>query len=120
MIIATTLLISLAISIIPKSFYFLIFSKNEFFDSIVGGLAGSFSAGSPIVSYIIGGELISEGVGLVAVTAFLVSWVTVGLVQIPAEMLIFGKKFAIWRNLTGLFLSIVVAMVTVFFVSFNW
>lgn len=113
MILGTVLLISLISAVVPKSFYTSVFSKNSFLDSLIGSLIGSISAGNPITSYIFGGEMLSQGVGLIAVTAFLVSWVTVGLIQLPAESTILGKKFAILRNITAFVLSIVVAIITV-------
>jgi len=113
MIIGTVLLVSLISTIIPKSFYIMIFSKNLFLDSLVGSLIGSVSAGSPMTSYIFGGEMLGQGVSLVAVTAFLVCWVTVGLVQLPAESAILGKKFTLVRNSVAFLFSIVVAILTV-------
>jgi predicted Fe-Mo cluster-binding NifX family protein len=54
-------------------------------DSLWGAFMGSVVAGNPINSYIIGRQLLELGVSLVAVTAFICAWVTVGLVQFPAE-----------------------------------
>ena len=113
MILGTILLISLISVLVPKSFYVSVFSKNQFLDSLIGSGIGSISAGNPITSYIFGGEMLKQGIGLIAVTAFLVSWVTVGLIQLPAESAILGKKFAILRNISAFILSIIVAIVTV-------
>jgi len=113
MILGTILLISLISALVPKSFYTTVFSKNIFLDSLIGGIIGSISAGNPITSYIFGGEMLKQGIGLLAVTAFLVSWVTVGLIQLPAESVILGKKFALIRNITAFILSIFVAITTV-------
>jgi len=113
MILGTILLISLISAIIPKSFYILVFSQNSFLNSLIGSLVGSISAGNPITSYIFGGEMLNQGIGLITVTAFLVSWVTVGLIQLPAESAILGRKFAIIRNITAFILSIFVAIITV-------
>jgi len=113
MILGTILLVSLMSTIIPNSFYLFLFSKSSFLDSFIGSIVGSISAGNPITSYIFGGEMLEQGVSLVAVTAFLVSWVTVGLVQLPAESAILGKKFALLRNLGAFLFSIVVAVLTV-------
>ena len=113
MIIGTVLLISLISALVPKSFYVSIFSQNSFLNSVIGSIVGSVSAGNPITSYIFGGEMLSQGVGLVAVTAFLVSWVTVGIIQLPAESMILGKKFAILRNITAFIFAIVVGIITV-------
>jgi len=113
MILGTIFLISLISVVIPKSFYISVFSKNSFLDSFIGSLIGSISAGNPITSYIFGGEMLNQGVGLIAVTAFIVSWVTVGLIQLPAESTILGKKFAILRNITAFIFSIIVAIITI-------
>ena len=113
MILGTILLVSLISVLVPGSFYVSVFSKNVFLDSLIGSLIGSISAGSPITSYIFGGEMLSQGVGLIAVTAFLVSWVTVGIIQLPAESAILGKRFALLRNFTAFVLAIVVAIITV-------
>jgi uncharacterized membrane protein YraQ (UPF0718 family) len=113
LILGTILLVSLIYSLIPKSFYINVFSKNIFFDSIIGSLVGSISAGTPITSYIFGGEMLKQGVSLVAVTSFLVAWVTVGIIQLPAESSILGKKFALLRNISAFILSIIVAILTI-------
>ena len=113
LILGTILLVSLISTIIPKSFYANVFSKNIVLDSIIGSLIGSVSAGNPITSYIFGGELLEQGISLIAVTAFLVAWVTVGVVQFPAELAILGKRFAFLRNITAFILAIIVAIITV-------
>ena len=107
------LLISLITSLIPSSFYLHLFKNNVFLDSIIGAILGSVSAGNPIISYVIGGELLKSGISLIAVTAFLVSWITVGIIQIPLEISYFGKKFSLFRNLFAFILSIFVALVIV-------
>jgi len=65
----------------------------------VPAILGSLAAGHPLVGYVLGGELLARGVSLVAATALLVSGVTVGVVQLPAEALLLGRRFAIVRNL---------------------
>jgi len=112
-LLGTLLSIGLVDTLIPKSFYIRVFNRSGLFSSFIGSITGSISAGSPITSYILGGEMLKQGVGLVAVTAFLVSWVTVGMIQLPAEAVILGKKFAILRNVSAFFLSIIVAIITV-------
>ena len=110
----TVLLIALVNSLIPKTFYSTVFHGNLFVDSFIGSVIGSISAGNPITSYVLGGEFLNQGVSLIIVTAFLVSWVTVGLIQLPAEIFFLGKKFALLRNLTAFVFSILVAVTTVF------
>jgi hypothetical protein len=56
---------------------------------------------------------LKKGVSLFAVTAFMVAWVTAGLIQYPAEMQALGKRFAMLRNLFSIILAIVVSILTV-------
>ena len=112
-ILGTILLVSLISTLVPPSFYSRIFTGNHFLDPFIGSLIGSISAGTPLISYILGGELLKQGIGLLAVTAFLVAWVTVGIVQLPAEMMILGKKFALLRNLISFIFAIIVAIITI-------
>jgi len=116
-ILGVVLLVSLANSLLPKSSYSFIFQKNVVVDPIIGASIGSVLAGNPIVSYIIGGELLKQGVSLIAVTAFLVAWVTVGIIQFPAEAMLLGRKFAVVRNACAFLFSILVAILTVMLVS---
>jgi uncharacterized membrane protein YraQ (UPF0718 family) len=89
------------------------FSGNQVIDTIFGASLGSIAAGNPITSYILGGELLDKGISLVAVTAFMLAWVTVGIVQLPGEILIMGRKFAIIRNSSSFLLAIVVSFAVV-------
>lgn len=113
LIFGTILLVSLISALVPPSFYARIFTSNYFLDPFIGSLIGSISAGNPVVSYIIGGELLEQGISLLTVTAFIVAWVTVGFVQLPAEMATLGKRFAVFRNLTSFVLAIIVAIITI-------
>jgi len=111
LLLGTILLIGLT-SLIPKSYYSLIFRGN-ILDILIGSIIGSVSAGNPIMSYILGGEFLKQGVSLLAVTSFLVAWVTVGVIQLPAESMILGKKFAITRNILSFISAIIIAIITV-------
>ena len=111
------LLVSLSSVLFFDSVYSFLFRGNLLIDSFIGSILGSIFAGNPITSYVLGGEFLKQGISLLAVTSFLVSWVTVGLVQFPAESLLLGKKFAITRNLLAFFFSIIVAIIVVVGVS---
>ncbi len=114
LIFGTVLLVSLMVTLIPKTFYLMVFQNNSFFDPFIGSVIGSISAGNPLISYILGGELLKQNVSLIAVTAFIVTWVTVGFVQLPAESMILGKRFAFLRNFLSFIFAIIVAVITVF------
>lgn len=111
-LIGVILLVSLANALIPKTAYPTIFGGNPALDAIIGAVSGSILAGNPATSYILGGEMLEQGVSLLAVTAFLVAWVTVGIVQLPAESMLLGKKFALTRNAVSFVFAIIAAVLT--------
>lgn len=116
-ILGAVLLLSLASSFIPSSAYSSVFSGIPILDALIGSAIGSILAGNPTTSYIIGGELVDAGVSTIAVTAFLISWVTVGIIQLPAESILLGKRFAISRNISAFLFSIIVAIAVSFSVG---
>jgi hypothetical protein len=94
------------------------FTGNYIIDPLVGAVAGSISFGIPITSYVAGGELLRGGVSLIAVTAFIMTWTTVGLIMIPLEASFLGKRFALVRNSLNFFFAIFVAIATVYTLEF--
>ena len=109
-VIGMLLLTSLAVTAFPKDISVGFFSGDPLSDAIRGAAIGSIAAGHPLASYILGGELLSGGVSLFAVTALIVSWVTVGIVQLPAEAMFLGKRFAVVRNMLNFFIAIIISL----------
>ncbi len=107
------LLIGLLNALVPKEILASLFSGNAILDTLWGACFGSILAGNPVNSYVIGGELLKQGVSLFAVTALIITWVTVGLVQLPAEMAALGRRFAILRNAICFILSVPIALIAV-------
>jgi len=65
---------------------------------LVGGLVGAISIGPPVAAFPIAGSFIDSGAWPPAAAAFIVSWVSVGVVTLPVEAHVFGWRFALWRN----------------------
>lgn len=107
------LLLSLAATLIPKGLYGRIFTGNRIFDPLIGALVGSVAGGNSVTSYIIGSELRLQGISMLAITAFIVAWVTVGIIQLPAEALMLGRRFALARNVVSFFSGVMIAILTV-------
>ena len=60
-----------------------VFNGEAVHDTLVGTLAGMVAVGQALISYILGGELLDQGVSRYAVAAFVLAWVTLGVVQLP-------------------------------------
>lgn len=113
-IVGMLLLTSLALTLLPRQISAGLFGHGESVDGLIGAMLGSIAAGHPLASYLLGGELLKAGVGLIAVTALIVSWVTVGLVQLPAEALLLGGRFALLRNAVSFIAAVLIAFLAVF------
>jgi len=112
-LVGVILLTGLILELLPSDKAAEWFGKNNVLDALIGATLGSVAAGHPLTSYVLGGELLANGISLVAVTALLVSWVTVGSIQFPAEALMLGQRFALYRNLLCFGFSVLIAVLTV-------
>lgn len=116
MLAGVVFLIGLFHAFVHKRLLFSIFSGKPLHDTVLGAFGGSVFAGNPINSYVIGDTLLKMGVSPYAVSALIVTWVTVGLVQLPAEIGCLGPRFALVRNGTAFLASIIIAFLTVYLV----
>ncbi len=113
-IIGMLLLTSLVVTVFPEELSAGLFGQSDVLDALMGASVGSVAAGHPLASYLLGGELLQSGVSLIAVTALIVSWVSVGIVQLPAEILMLGTRFAVYRNLISFFSAVAIAFLSVY------
>lgn len=112
MLFAVIGLIGLFQTVVTPQMLHSLFSGSPLQDTFVATLAGGISVGQPFFSYIIGGELLKEGVPLCAVIAFILAWVTLGIVQLPLEWSIFGRRFTTIRNLLSFIFVLLIAWAT--------
>jgi len=89
-----------------------LFRGNPLVDTLIGTLTGAAAAGNPVVSYLLGGELLAQGISLYAVSAFILSWVTLGFIQLPAEVEVFGGRFTLYRNILAFIFTMIIAVLT--------
>jgi hypothetical protein len=117
-IVGMILMTSLVVTVFPEQISSGLFGNGNVLDTLLGASIGSIAAGHPLASYLLGGELLGGGVGLIAVTALVVTWVTVGIVQLPAEALMLGARFAVLRNIISFVAAIAIAFLTVYTLRF--
>ena len=117
-IVGMLLLTSLVITVFSEQISSGLFGNGDILDTLLGASIGSIATGHPLASYLLGGELLGGGVSLIAVTALVVTWVTVGIVQLPAEVLMLGARFAVYRNIISFIAAIAIAFLTVYTLQF--
>lgn len=72
---------------------------------------GSVALIPGFVAFPLAASLLENGAGYMQVAALVSTLMTVGLVAVPLEMEIYGKKLTIVRNVSSFILSIVIALV---------
>ncbi len=112
-LVGVLLLAALVAQSIPKLMQMGLFDRGPWSDTLTAAGVASVATGQPVVSYILAGELQKAGVELLAVTAFLTAWITVGVVSLPVEAQMLGWRFALWRNFIAFLFSLVIAWLTV-------
>ena len=117
MVFAVVGLVGLFLSFVSKESLALLFSGDVVKDTLIGTFAGAIAVGQAMISYIIGGELLKDGVSLYAVTAFILSWVSLGFIQMPAEIEVLGLRFTILRNTLALISTILISIISVYLVG---
>ncbi len=65
---------------------------------LIGAAAGSISIGPPLAAYPLAGSLLEAGAWPPAIAAFILSWISVGIITLPFEAATFGSRFALLRN----------------------
>ena len=88
--------------------------KDNFIGVIIADFAWAISAWNFINSYIIVKKLWDFSSYMLIWTVFMISWVTIWLVQLPLEAKYLWKKFAIIRNILAFVFSILAAYVVVY------
>ncbi len=117
MIIAITGLIGLFQTYITPEILSTLFGYTNFSDTLVGTMVGAISSGNGAISYVVAQGLQEQGVSIYALSAFILAWVTLGLIQLPAEASVFGIKFTIIRNTLALISTILISYLTTIIVG---
>jgi uncharacterized membrane protein YraQ (UPF0718 family) len=92
----------------PKLIETVLGEGNKALSLLLGGLLGAISIGPPLASYPIAGSLLADGAWPPAVAAFIMSWISVGIITLPFEAKIFSWRFALIRN----FLTLIAALIS--------
>jgi uncharacterized membrane protein YraQ (UPF0718 family) len=77
---------------------------------LVGGLAGAVAIGPPLAAFPLAGSLLEAGAWPPAIAAFIVSWISVGIITLPFEASVFGPRFALARNSLAFLSSLLIGL----------
>ena len=85
--------------------------RAGFWGVLVASLIGSILLVPHFVAAPLAASLLHQGAGIPAIAAFITTLVMVGIVTMPMEIEVMGKKFTIWRNLLSFGFALLIALV---------
>jgi uncharacterized membrane protein YraQ (UPF0718 family) len=85
-------------------------AENRFLSLLNGGLVGAVAIGPPVAAFPIAGSFIDTGAWPPAAAAFIVSWVSVGVMTMPVEAHVFGWRFTLWRNVITFIAALLIGL----------
>ena len=85
-------------------------AANGLISLLLGGLLGAVSIGPPLAAYPLAGSMLDAGAWPPAVAAFIVSWISVGIVTLPFEASVFSLRFALLRNGVNFGLALLIGL----------
>jgi len=86
-------------------------ATSGFTSLLVGGAIGAVAIGPPVAAFPIAGSFLQAGAWPPAVAAFIVCWVSVGVVSLPVEAHVFGWRFALSRNLITFVAALLIGLI---------
>ena len=94
----------------PEMIHVWLGADNHLLSLLNGGLVGAIAIGPPVAAFPIAGSFIATGAWPPAAAAFIVSWVSVGVITLPVEAHVFGWRFALWRNLITFIAALLIGL----------
>lgn len=85
-------------------------ASNGWLALLVGGALGAISIGPPLAAYPLAGSMLDAGAWPPAVAAFIVSWISVGMITLPFEAATFSLRFALLRNSVNFGLALLIGL----------
>ena len=111
-VLAVMLFVGLSLAIMSPKFISSAIGNNSGVIGIIVSIAiGSVAMLPSFIVFPLGATLVENGGGLPQIGALMTALMSVGLVSIPVESKMFGKKFAILRNIAGIVLAILFSLI---------
>ena len=95
----------------PATISKLIGAESGIFGVLISALVGSVTIIPAFVAFPLANALLESGAGYVQITAFIYTLMMVGMVTIPMETKVIGRKLALRRNIISFVFAIIAAFV---------
>ncbi len=114
-ILPTVLIIIIAIGLIlgfipPEKISRFVGEQSGIFGVLLVGAVGSVLHIPALIAFPLGASMLDSGATVTAVAAFITTLTMIGVVTLPMEIKVLGKKFALLRNGISFVIAIIIAL----------
>jgi len=95
----------------PETISRLIGADAGIMGTIIASLIGAVTLIPSLIAFPLAGSLLRAGASVMTISVFITTLVMVGIVTMPMEIKILGKKFTLLRNGLGFIAAIVIATI---------
>lgn len=88
-----------------------VFSNTSWWSTGVAAIIGSITLIPAFVAFPLAASLIREGAGVMPIAAFVTTLTMVGIVTLPMEINLIGRRYTFWRNALSFIAAIIIALV---------
>jgi len=111
-ILTIMLFVGLSLSLLtPSLISSIIGEKSGLMGIVYSTIIGSVALIPSFIVFPLGHTLVQNGAGLPQVTVLMSTMMSVGIVTLPMEQKLFGRKFAYTRNAAGILMSLLFAYI---------
>lgn len=104
-------LIGLMLTFISPETIKFVFSNQHWWSTSLAALLGSIMLMPAFIAFPLAASLLREGAGLMPIAAFVTTLTMVGIVSVPMEISIFGKRYTFLRNVLSFVAAIIIALI---------
>lgn len=83
---------------------------NGWMSLLLGGALGAVSIGPPLAAYPLAGSMLDAGAWPPAVAAFVICWISIGVITLPFEASVFSLRYALLRNSIGFIVALLIGL----------
>jgi len=83
-------------------------ASNGWISLFIGGALGAVSIGPPLAAYPLAGSMLDAGAWPPAVAAFVICWISIGVITLPFEASVFSLRYALLRNGIGFVVALII------------
>jgi len=104
-------LIGIMLTILAPETIKQVFSNASLWSTVAAAIVGSITLIPAFIAFPLAASLIREGAGVMPIAAFVTTLTMVGIITLPMEINLLGRRYTFLRNALSFLAAIIIALV---------